>query len=85
MKVTCSSQEWCGHTFTQLEHKGKYHITSHSYFESEGEQKFSVEEALLEDDVWSKIRLSGAYSRRKSKNDSFVFVYPIDASRTESL
>lgn len=67
MKITASSQEWCGHTFTQLENRGNYQITSHSYFESEGEQKFKVPTALLEDDIWSKIRLSGTIPEGKVK------------------
>ena len=67
LKITCSSQEWCGHTFTQLENKGNYHITSHSYFETEGEQKFSLQKTFLEDDVWSKIRLSNQLPEGKVK------------------
>ncbi len=94
MKVTCSSQEWCGHTFTQLENKSKYEVTSHSYFESEGEQSFSVKEALLEDDLWSKIRLSGTIPEGKVKMiPSFSYVrlmhqelkaYDCEISKTDS-
>ncbi|NJO02264.1 MAG: hypothetical protein HC880_11765 [Bacteroidia bacterium] len=44
LKVTTSTQEWCGHTFTQLNwQKGKYKLQSHSYFESEGDQKLQID------------------------------------------
>jgi hypothetical protein len=59
IKVTTSSQEWCGHTFTQLNNKkGKFEIEERSYFESEGDQSFTIEHGILEDELWTKIRLS---------------------------
>ncbi len=59
LKVTTSSQEWCGHTFTQLNLEGNnYDVLLHSYFEAEGEQEFSVNAALLEDEIWNIIRLN---------------------------
>ena len=58
-KVTTSSQEWCGHTYAQLNlRKNKYQGRLHSYFQSEGDQEFSLEAALLEDEIWTKIRLN---------------------------
>ncbi len=58
LKVTMSSQEWCGQVFTQLNLRGnRYAIKSHSYFEQEGDERFSVREALLEDELWNYIRL----------------------------
>ena len=37
LKVTTSSQEWCGHTFTQLNlGSDAYSVQAYSYFESEG-------------------------------------------------
>ncbi|MBT5874791.1 MAG: hypothetical protein HOH43_15340, partial [Candidatus Latescibacteria bacterium] len=39
LKVTTSSQEWCGHTFTQMDlGTDSYDVRLHSYFENEGEQ-----------------------------------------------
>ena len=59
IKLTFSSQEWCGHVFTQVNHgNGKYVISSYSYFESEGDENFKLEDALLEDELFTKIRLS---------------------------
>lgn len=59
IKITTSSQEWCGHTFTQLNNRnGKYEIESRSYFESEGDQSLSLEKALTEDELWTRIRLN---------------------------
>ena len=58
LKVTNSSQEWCGHTFMQL-NMGKYSYDSqvYSYFESEGDKKTRLEKTFLEDELWAKIRI----------------------------
>ena len=57
-KVSTSSQEWCGHTFTQLNlKKGNYEGKLFSYFMNEGDQNFKLNNALLEDEIWNKIRL----------------------------
>lgn len=59
LKVTSSAQEWCGHTFTQLNRRaGQFDVQVRSYFQSEGDQNFQLGEALLEDEVWTKIRLA---------------------------
>ncbi len=59
LKVTTSSQEWCGHTFSQINLKGDtYRVQLHSYFESEGEQTVDLDRVMLEDEVWNKIRLN---------------------------
>ena len=58
LKVTTTSQEWCGHTFTQINmRKDKYDIQAFSYFESEGDQQKKLEKGMLEDEVWTAIRL----------------------------
>jgi len=58
VKTTMSSQEWCGHVFTQVNlEKNKYDIESFSYFESEGDEKYSVDKVMLEDEIWNLIRL----------------------------
>ncbi len=50
LKVTTSSQEWCGHTFTQLNlQKRKYALELRSYFESEGDQSLELDGLILED------------------------------------
>lgn len=58
LKTTMSSQEWCGHVFTQLNLRGSnYDITAYSYFESEGDGKQSLPRAMLEDEIWNLIRI----------------------------
>lgn len=58
-KITTTSQEWCGHSYTQLNNRNdKFDVKSYSYFESEGDQLLSFQECWLEDEVWSKIRLN---------------------------
>ena len=60
-KVSMSMQEWCGHVFTQLNLKGKnYTVSQKSYFESEGDNETQLPVALLEDELWSRIRLNPA-------------------------
>lgn len=58
LKTTMSSQEWCGHTFTQLNLiKGRYDVSSYSYFEQEGDEQLALDKAVLEDEIWNIIRL----------------------------
>src|SRR5688500_4836776 len=58
VKATMSSQEWCGHVYTQMNLRGnRYAVKSHSYFEQEADEQFSVRQALLEDEIWNLIRL----------------------------
>lgn len=58
LKLTSSSQEWCGNTFTQLNlDDNGYDVRSFSYFESEGDQKHGLQKEILEDELWARIRL----------------------------
>lgn len=58
LKATMSAQEWCGHVYTQLNLRGnRYAVKSHSYFEQEADEQFSVRQAVLEDEIWNLIRL----------------------------
>ena len=57
IKISSSSQEWCGHTFMEMENKGKFDINIKSYFESES-KSLKLDKALLEDDVMSMIRIN---------------------------
>ncbi|OKL40351.1 hypothetical protein [Pontibacter flavimaris] len=57
VKVTASVQEWCGHTFTQLNRKdGKYKARQFSYFEQDGDKEISLD-AMPEDNLWTLLRL----------------------------
>ncbi len=59
LKVTATSQEWCGHTFTQMNLVPEgYRVQLYSYFESEGDQAVQLEPALLEDEIWTRLRLA---------------------------
>lgn len=59
VKITTSSQEWCGHTFTQLNKTQKgYDAHLYSYFESEGDQNISIDKVVLEDGLWNMIRIA---------------------------
>lgn len=59
LKTTTTSQDWCGHTFTQLNLDGeKYKVNGFSYFESEGDEKFNLKSAMLEDEFWNRLRIA---------------------------
>ncbi len=61
LKVSTSSQEWCGHTYLQINHKNDaYQITGHSYFENEADQELAVTPDFLEDEIWTQIRIEPA-------------------------
>lgn len=58
-KVTLGAQDWCGHSFVQVNNKnGQYDIQIRSYFESEGDQDFSIKADLLEDELLNLIRIN---------------------------
>lgn len=58
LKVTMSSQEWCGQSFIQLNRRNNeaYRVESRSYFQSEGDVDTSIAPTLLEDEIWTRIR-----------------------------
>jgi len=59
MKVSISSQDWCGHAFFQLnEQPDAFRLQGFSYFESEGDFTKDLSKVLLEDEIWNKIRMS---------------------------
>jgi len=59
LKVSFTAQDWCGHTFMQLNARNNgFKATGRSYFEDEVEQDFEVEKALLEDEIWTRLRLN---------------------------
>ncbi|CAH0997151.1 hypothetical protein EMA8858_03288 [Emticicia aquatica] len=58
LKVTNTNQEWCGQSFLQLNyHQNGYQVLGKSYFEDEVSEETHIDNALLEDELWSKIRL----------------------------
>ncbi len=59
LKVSSSSQEWCGHTYVQINSNDQqYEGLIHSYFQAEADQHFSLRKSLLEDEIWTRIRLN---------------------------
>lgn len=58
IKISTSSQEWCGHTYLELIDQGNFEIQNHSYFQSEAQQEIKLKKSLLEDDLWTMIRLN---------------------------
>lgn len=60
-KVTSSTQEWCGQTYMQLNLRDNgYQGLFHSYFQKEGDREFKLASALLEDEIWTRIRLGAS-------------------------
>lgn len=57
IKVTCSVQEWCGQAYTQLNNRNQFEIRSHSYFASEGDQDFQLNKTILENELWTQLRV----------------------------
>ena len=58
LKVSTSGQEWCGHSYLQLNYASNgYHIDGKSYFEKEVSETYNVEKTMLEDELWNRIRL----------------------------
>ena len=57
LKLTTSIQEWCGHVFAQLNNRETFEVTSHSYFETEADQELTLPKALMEDELWTRLRL----------------------------
>ncbi len=58
VKVSFSSQEWCGHVYAQINNKDDFEITSHSYFETEADENFNLKKHVLENEIWNKIRIN---------------------------
>ena len=59
IKTTFSAQEWCGHTWLQLNNVDRsFRVNGSSYFEKEADQSFMMDELLTEDGIWNLIRIN---------------------------
>ncbi|WP_298556391.1 septum formation inhibitor Maf [uncultured Algibacter sp.] len=58
VKVSSSMQEWCGHVYAQLNNRKQFEVMSHSYFEGEADQNFKLDKAILENELWTKLRIN---------------------------
>ncbi|WP_339895118.1 septum formation inhibitor Maf [uncultured Algibacter sp.] len=96
IKVSSSIQEWCGHVYAQLNNKAQFEIMSYSYFEGEADQNFKLDKAILENELWTKLRInpnslptgnlkiipSFEFTRLKHKT---IKVYEASATLTENI
>lgn len=96
IKISSSMQEWCGHVYAQLNNKEQFEIMSHSYFESEADENFKLDKAILENELWTKLRInpkslptgnlkiipSFEYTRLKHKK---IKAYEATATLTENI
>ncbi|MBC3846688.1 septum formation inhibitor Maf [Winogradskyella echinorum] len=57
IKISASIQEWCGHVYTQLNNRDDFEVTSHSYFQGEADQSFTLKKTLTENELWTKLRI----------------------------
>lgn len=57
LKVSNSVQEWCGQVYVQLNNRKDFEVMSHSYFESEADQQYTLPKAILENELWTQLRL----------------------------
>ncbi len=58
IKVTASTQEWCGQTYMQLNNREQFNVKVHSYFEGEADQDLKLDKHLLENELWIKLRIN---------------------------
>tara|TARA_R110002049_G_scaffold175107_1_gene342424 strand:- start:17248 stop:18204 length:957 start_codon:yes stop_codon:yes gene_type:complete len=57
LKVSSSIQEWCGHVYIQLNNRNAFEITSHSYFEGEADENLKLKKSILENELWTQLRI----------------------------
>ncbi|MBA6152438.1 septum formation inhibitor Maf [Gelidibacter maritimus] len=58
LKITASVQEWCGQVYTQLNNRTEFDVASHSYFEGEADENFSMSKTILENELWTQLRIN---------------------------
>lgn len=60
LKVTMSSQDWCGQSFMQLNNNRGFDFMLRSYFESEGDTTEHLGYSLMEDNILNLARIDTA-------------------------
>ncbi len=58
MKVTFSSQDWCGQAFAQINNDAGFRYRHFSYFQNEGDEQKSVDYSIIEDNIMNLCRIS---------------------------
>jgi len=65
LKVTATSQEWCGTIFTQVNLRDKkYKYEQRSYFEKEGDVSDAINAGVLEDELYTVLRMNPEFLPR---------------------
>jgi hypothetical protein len=58
VKIATSIQEWCGHTYMQLNHRDDiYQVSLFSYFQNEGNKEFEIDNVITENQLAAQLRL----------------------------
>jgi len=57
IKVTASSQEWCGQMYAQLNNRARFEIQTHTYFEGQADQDVTMEQTWLENEIWTQLKI----------------------------
>lgn len=59
LKVSMSSQDWCGQIYSQINQKDDYlKLERYSYFQKEGDFNIKLEKGLMEEEIFTMIRLN---------------------------
>lgn len=58
IKVSSSIQEWCGQQYVQLNNRINFELKQHSYFETTGDKFYNIDKAILENELWAKLRIN---------------------------
>tara|TARA_B100000508_G_scaffold141026_1_gene145230 strand:+ start:4213 stop:5175 length:963 start_codon:yes stop_codon:yes gene_type:complete len=57
LKVTFSSQDWCGQAFAQINNSNGYEYQHNSYFQAEGDTSYHLEYTFVEDNLFNLARI----------------------------
>lgn len=57
-KISLSMQEWCGHSYLQVNNREELEFIRHSYFEGEADQELVLGKIATEDGLINQIRLN---------------------------
>lgn len=57
LKVSFSSQDWCGQVFAQLNNSEGFKYSQYSYFQSEGDTVFEMPYTITEDNIFNIARI----------------------------
>ncbi|WP_075343958.1 hypothetical protein [Tenacibaculum agarivorans] len=58
LKIASSIQEWCGMTYVEMKNENDLLINFNSYFEGASFKNKKIKSTILEDDLWSLLRLN---------------------------